>query len=190
MERNSDFNHELGVKAWTRILGGLSLAKIQSVLDCGSNLGRNIEFLKDSRLLPEAKYSALDLNNEALKRLQVRFPDTSTIHTDILDFEPTQKYDLVFTSGVLIHLDPSNVNLVFERLVESTGKYLILAEYFSRELCEIPYRGEKDLLWKMDFGKNFLKYSGWKVLSYGFLWGYEFDDCGFDDVTYWVFERN
>lgn len=28
------------------------------------------------------------------------------------------------------------------------------------------------------------------LIDYGFLWGYEFDIAGFDDITWWLFEKS
>ena len=41
----------------------------------------------------------------------------------------------------------------------------------------------------MDFGKLFLENFDVKVVDYGFLWGVEYDVAGFDDITWWLFEK-
>jgi hypothetical protein len=28
-----------------------------------------------------------------------------------------------------------------------------------------------------------------KLLDYGFLWGHLYDSAGFDDITWWLFEK-
>ena len=188
--RNSTFSHDLGVKAWKQILGAISLNEIDTVFDCGANIGRNIGFLKDVDLLSKSSFAALDLNSVALEKLIGTYPDVETKHTNILNFECDEVFDLVFTSGVLIHINPKNLEQVYENLMKLTKKYCLLIEYFNRTPVEIPYRGENGLLWKRDFGKHFLEKSGWEPISYGFLWGHEYDTAGFDDVTYWLFKRN
>jgi pseudaminic acid biosynthesis-associated methylase len=187
--RNSTFDHVLGVRAWKQILQPIQ-REIKSVLDCGANIGRNIGFLKDSSLLPEAEFAAIDLNKAALDVLATKFPDAKLYNSSLLNIDLEAKFDLVFTSGVLIHINPENLARVFDNLMTFSNRYLILIEYFNRTPVEIPYHGQSGLLWKRDFGKDFLEYSNWKVVSYGFLWGQEFDNCGFDDCNYWVFERN
>jgi pseudaminic acid biosynthesis-associated methylase len=187
--RNSTFDHVLGVRAWKQILQPIQ-REIKSVLDCGANIGRNIGFLKDSSFLPEAEFAAIDLNKAALDVLATKFPDAKLYNSSLLNIDLEAKFDLVFTSGVLIHINPENLARVFDNLMTFSNRYLILIEYFNRTPVEIPYHGQSGLLWKRDFGKDFLEYSNWKVVSYGFLWGQEFDNCGFDDCNYWVFERN
>lgn len=188
--RNLTFPQSLGVKAWKKILESVSLSEIDTVFDCGANIGRNIGFLKDSDLLSKSSFTALDLNGVALEKLIGTYPDVITKHTNILNFECDEVFDLVFTSGVLIHINPENLEQVYENLMKLTKKYCLLIEYFNRTPVEITYRGENGLLWKRDFGKHFLEKSGWEPISYGFLWGHEYDAAGFDDVTYWLFRRN
>ena len=64
-----------------------------------------------------------------------------------------------------------------------------MGEYFSRTPVSIEYQGEKDKLFKRDFGKLFIENFDVKLLDYGFLWGHIYDVAGFDDVTWWLFEK-
>jgi hypothetical protein len=53
----------------------------------------------------------------------------------------------------------------------------------------LDYQGEKDKLFKRDFGKLVVENFSVKLLDYGFLWGHIYDSAGFDDITWWVFEK-
>ena len=53
----------------------------------------------------------------------------------------------------------------------------------------LPYQGEENKLFKSDFGKLFIENFPVKLVNYGFLWGHLYDNAGFDDITYWVFEK-
>jgi hypothetical protein len=53
----------------------------------------------------------------------------------------------------------------------------------------LEYQGEKDKLFKRDFGRYLMEHFDVKLLDYGFLWGHEYDHSGFDDITYWLFEK-
>jgi hypothetical protein len=53
----------------------------------------------------------------------------------------------------------------------------------------IEYRGELDMLFKRDFGKLFIENFDCEIVDYGFLWGHQFDNAGFDDITYWLFRK-
>ena len=45
---NSTFDMDLGISAWKRILHRVNTLEINSYLDCGANIGRNIGFLKET----------------------------------------------------------------------------------------------------------------------------------------------
>jgi hypothetical protein len=45
-------------------------------------------------------------------------------------------------------------------------------------------------LLKPDIEKLFMENFDCKVIDYDFLWGQEFDVAGFDDTTYWLFEKS
>ena len=68
-------------------------------------------------------------------------------------------------------------------------KYVLIAEYFNRTPVTIEYKGESRKLFKSDFGRLFAERFPVEVVDYGFLWGYVYDRAGFDDVTWWLFER-
>jgi hypothetical protein len=48
---------------------------------------------------------------------------------------------------------------------------------------------QKNRLFKRDFGKLFLENFSAELIDYGFLWGHIYDDAGFDDITWWLFEK-
>jgi hypothetical protein len=71
-----------------------------------------------------------------------------------------------------------------------SAKYIIIGEYFNRTPISIEYHGEQEKLFKRDWGKFVVENFDVTVIDYGFLWGHEFDEAGFDDITYWVFAKN
>lgn len=61
-------------------------------------------------------------------------------------------FDLVFTSGVLIHISPEDVAVVMHEMVRCSSRWIWGLEYFTDEgYVEIPYHGESRMLWKTDF---------------------------------------
>ena len=54
----------------------------------------------------------------------------------------------------------------------------------------IEYQGEQNKLFKRDFGKLFIENFNVQLVDYGFLWGHIYDSAGFDDITWWLFEKN
>ena len=66
---------------------------------------------------------------------------------------------------------------------------ILIGEYFSRTPQMIEYQGQSDRLFKRDFGKLFIDNFNVQLVDYGFLWGHLYDSAGFDDITWWLFEK-
>jgi pseudaminic acid biosynthesis-associated methylase len=185
---NSFFDEKLGLQAWEIILSKIDKSDMSSYLDCGSNIGRNISFLK--KVLPEATSNIVELAKAPFDKCMSDFHITESFLGPLKDAKFNSKFDLVFTSGVLIHVNPDDLLDSMSRMFEASSKYILIIEYFNRTPVMINYRGEDDRLFKRDFGKLFLENFDCEVLDYGFLWGHVFDNAGFDDVTYWLFEKS
>lgn len=187
IKKNSDFNHKLGSEAWNKMLkethGGVA-----NYLECGCNIGRNIEQIK--RVLPDAKPSIIEISEPAFRFVTAHHNFVGAYNGPILDSEFEQKsFDLVFTMGVLIHINPDQLLDHMEKMFGYSKKYILIGEYFNRTPMTIEYQGEKDKLYKRDFGKFFIENFEVKLLDYGFLWGHIYDSAGFDDITWWLFEK-
>jgi len=188
IKKNSDFNHVLLLEGWNKILKSIDAP--QTILECGANIGRNIEAL--NQIFPQAEKTAIEISVDAAAILNEKFENLNVINASILDSELTANhYDLTFTMGVLIHIHPKNLLENLEKIVASSKRYIVVGEYFNRTPVSLSYKGEDDKLFKRDFGKFVLEHFGDKLtlVDYGFLWGHIYDDGGFDDITWWVFEK-
>tara|TARA_Y100000748_G_C15334628_1_gene425491 strand:- start:61 stop:687 length:627 start_codon:yes stop_codon:yes gene_type:complete len=187
IKNNEVFNHELGVQAWAIILNKVQ-RNISSILECGCNIGRNIEQL--NRLIPESKKSVIEISEPAFNFVTQKYDLFNAFHGSIIDskFEE-ESFDLVFTLGVLIHINPDQLLMNMKKMYEYSSKYILIGEYFNRTPISIEYHGEQERLFKRDFGKLFVKSFDCKLIDYGFLWGHIYDSAGFDDITWWLFEK-
>jgi hypothetical protein len=66
---------------------------------------------------------------------------------------PDATFDLVFTSGVLIHISPDHIGTILGEVHRCARTFVWGWEYFAEEYTQVNYRGEEDLLWKTDFAK-------------------------------------
>ena len=187
LESNDEFDTELGVKAWGQMLKGINKSELSSILECGSNIGRNLKLL--SVLIPDSEINIIELSPEALDIAKKRFKINEYFQGSIKDSEFESSFDLVFTSGVLIHVNPDDLLSSMEKIYNHSKKYILIAEYFNRTPVEIEYRGQRNKLFKRDFGKLFYENFNCNLLDVGFLWGHLYDSAGFDDLTYWLFEK-
>ena len=90
---------------------------------------------------------------------------------------------------MLIHIHPDDIEANMKKMFNYSRRYILIAEYFNRTPVMIEYRGEKDKLFKQDFGKFFIERFNVSLIDYGFLWGHLYDQAGFDDITWWLFEK-
>jgi pseudaminic acid biosynthesis-associated methylase len=184
--KNDEFDLTNGIKCWAQMLQRVET--IESILECGCNVGRNINFLNHVR--PEASKSIIEISADAYDISTSRYKLENSFNGTIVNssFSPGQ-FDLVFTIGVLIHIHPDHLLGNMRKMYEYSSRYILIGEYFNRTPVSLEYQGEHDKLFKCDFGKIFMENFGVKLVDYGFLWGHLYDNAGFDDVTYWVFEK-
>lgn len=188
IQKNSNFNRDLLIQGWREILKNVSAPN--NILECGANVGRNIEAL--NHIYPEAEKTAIELSSDASKILRNRYKDLNVINSSILESEITNNsFNLSFTMGVLIHIHPNDLKKNLEKVILSSNRYVVIGEYFNRTPVSLTYQGEEEKLFKRDFGKFALENFSDKIKlrDYGFLWGHLYDEGGFDDITWWVFDR-
>jgi pseudaminic acid biosynthesis-associated methylase len=185
--KNSVFNNELGSEGWSLMLSKASLT-LKTYLEVGCNIGRNIDQL--ARFDADLKGSAVEISRPALDYVCSRHDLLHACCAPVQDANlPSNAFELVFTCGVLIHIPPKDLLLVMGKMYEWSAKYVLIGEYFNRTPVALDYQGRQDMLFKRDFGKLFIESFPVKLVDYGFLWGKIYDDAGFDDITWWLFEK-
>jgi pseudaminic acid biosynthesis-associated methylase len=187
ISKNSQFDQSKGCDAWRKMLAAAS--DIGSVLECGSNIGRNIGFLED--VLPtNVEKSIIEVSPQAFDFVTSKYKLASCFHGSIADSSLDTTFDLVFTMGVLIHIHPDELLTNMKKMFDYSHKYVLLGEYFSRVPDTSVYQGQPNKLFKQDFGKLFVQNFSVSLVDYGFLWGYLYDEAGFDDITWWLFKKD
>ena len=189
IEKNSSFDLHNGFEAWEKMLVSCERkADIRTTLECGSNIGRNIMSL--NHVLPDARKSIIELSEDAYQIVVDKYNLDRTFNGAIVDapFEQAS-FDLVYVMGVLIHIHPDDVVSNMRKMYDLSSKYILIGEYFNRTPVTIEYQGELNKLFKSDFGKTFIQNFDVELVDYGFLWGFIYDKSGFDDTTWWLFEK-
>ncbi len=188
IKKNSQFDNTLGIEAWRKMLSNVK-DQVRNYLECGSNIGRNIGQL--SILIPSAKPSIIEISEPAFNYASVQYNLEYAFKGAILEssFE-IDSFDLVFTIGVLIHINPDQLLANMEKMYRYSRRFVLFGEYFNRTPTSIVYQGETNKLFKRDFGKLFINSFDVKLVDYGFLWGHLYDAAGFDDITWWLFEKS
>ncbi|MCX6780468.1 MAG: pseudaminic acid biosynthesis-associated methylase, partial [Candidatus Magasanikbacteria bacterium] len=111
--------------------------------------------------------------------------------SSILDLNPEKhgQYDFIFTKGVLIHINPDELNKVYDTMYKLSKEYICVAEYYNPSPVSVEYRGEKNKLFKRDFAGEMLdKYSDLKLVDYGFKYRKD-DNFPQDDITWFLLKK-
>jgi pseudaminic acid biosynthesis-associated methylase len=187
IRKNHEFDHDLGSEAWKKMLVNTH-GEINTFLECGCNIGRNIEQI--NRILPNAQPSIIEISEPAFRFVCSRYSFVHAFNGAILESPfDNDSFDLVFTMGVLIHINPEQLLAHMEKIFQYSSKYILMGEYFNRTPVSIEYQGKRDQLFKRDFGKLFIENFEVNLIDYGFLWGHIYDSAGFGDITWWLFEK-
>ena len=131
------------------------LSKDAKILEVGCNRGIQMQMLKK---MGYSDLTGIEINENAIALAR---EDKNLCIMESSAFDIPFKddfFDLVFTSGVLIHIAPENLEKAIREIIRVSKRYIFGVEYYSDHCEEIEYRGNKNKLWKNNFPKLFLKY--------------------------------
>jgi pseudaminic acid biosynthesis-associated methylase len=156
-----------------------------SALEVGCNVGANLRWL--AACLPAGGVYGVDVNAAALREVRRTLPDVNAVLAPGRELPFRDRwFDLTCTVGVLIHQPEATLPLVMSEVVRCSARYVLCAEYFAEKAVEVSYRGQSGALFKRDYGGLYQElFPGLRLRKRGFLG----KDQGWDDVTYWVFEK-
>ena len=163
-----------------------SADKIDSVIEFGANIGLNLNALKI--LYPNQEQFAIEINKKAADHLKAFLGDENVFNGSIFDFEPTEKATLALIKGVLIHINPEMLPVVYDKLYRASKRYIMVCEYYNPTPVTIEYRGHNDKLYKRDFAGEILdRFNDLRLVDYGFA--YRRDTFPQDDATWFLLEK-
>lgn len=161
--------------------------KISSCLEFGANIGMNLKALK--LLYPGMELKGVEINSDAARLLGGLIGEKNVHLGSMFDYQITSKVDLSLIKGVLIHINPDMLNVVYEKLYQASSRFILVCEYYNPSPVAISYRGHADRLFKRDFaGEMLSKYSDLHLVDYGFVYR---RDPAFpqDDITWFLMEK-
>lgn len=128
---------------------------IQQALEVGCNVGNQLQALQTIGIQQlyglELQWFAVEKAKELTKGINII--QGSAFELPFKD----QYFDLVYTSGVLIHISPEHINHIIDEMYRVSNRYIWGFEYYADEYTEISYRGEQEKMWKGDFMKLFMQ---------------------------------
>ena len=151
---------------------------VRSVLEIGCGMGTNLRWAQAETIM------GMDVNADAV-RIANTIPGVVVAEQSIFDYGfIAARFDLVFTCGVLIHIERAKLDEAIGEMARLSQKYVMAMEYESRKEQAIPYHGEAAALWKRPYRALISRRLG-KHIAGGFLG----PDQGFDRVTWSLWQK-
>lgn len=144
------------------------LDRNMNVLEVGSNIGNELQLLQNMGF---RNLYGIELQSYAVELSKSRTKGINIIQGSAFDIPFRDGFfDLIFTSGVLIHIAPKNIIEVLDEMYRCTRRFIWGMEYYSKEYAEVVYRGHDNLLWKTDFPQLFLdRFKGLRLVKEKFF---------------------
>jgi len=125
------------------------------ILEVGCNVGNQLLLLQG---MGYKNLSGIEIQSYAVPLAQKRVPGASIIQGSALEIPfPDRSFDLVFTSGLLIHIAPTDLPKVLSEIHRVTKTWILGCEYYAPSSTEVNYRGHEALLWKDNFAQRYLQ---------------------------------
>jgi pseudaminic acid biosynthesis-associated methylase len=177
IERNR-FEWQKRARFWNRVIP----QDVKTILEAGCNIGNNLKAIRATRQISAV---GVDVNQKAIDwAAQFCFEVHNVPGADIAQRFGPASFDLVFTSGVLIHIAPEDLDQVMAAIVETSKRYVLAVEYADEVETAVTYRGFDDKLWRRPFGQLYQS-MGMTLLDSGPAG----TEDGFDECTWWLLEK-
>lgn len=156
----------------------------RSLMEIGANVGMNIDALRS--LIPDLQISAIEINEDAVGLLRKK--NVNVYSGSVTSIECNEKFDIVLSKGVLIHISPDLIQDTYERIYSLSRQWILIAEYYNPIPVAINYRGYENKLFKRDFAGELLdKFSDLELCDYGFA--YHRDKFAQDDISWFLLRK-
>jgi len=160
--------------------------KIESVVELGCNIGLNLKALE--MINSNFSLAGYEINKKAIskaKKLKVGKIFEQSVITQVIS---PVKYDLSFTCGLLIHIDPNELGIAYDNLYNLSKKYILISESYNPIPIMVNYRGNVGKYFKRDFAGELIDRFDLKIIDYGFF--YHRDNYfSFGDTNWFLLEK-
>jgi|SRR5579862_5598302 len=135
-----------------------NLPRDARILEVGCNEGNQLCALREMGF---HQLYGIEVQEYALRRARNRLDNGRLALATAFEIPfPDGFFDLVFTSGVLIHIAPPDLPKALGEIHRCAGAYIWGLEYYSPQPMEVNYRGHQSLLWKADYAGLYLELFG------------------------------
>ena len=124
------------------------------ILEVGCNEGNQLCVLQEMGF---RHLYGIEIQDYALRKARTRLGNARLALASAFEIPyPDGFFDVVFTSGVLIHIAPADLPKALREIHRCAGGFIWGFEYYSPQPVEVRYRGHQSLLWKADYARLYL----------------------------------
>jgi pseudaminic acid biosynthesis-associated methylase len=135
-----------------RFLAGIP--RSARILEVGCNEGNQLCALREMGF---QHLYGIEIQDYALRKARARLDGAQLALATAFEIPyPDGFFDVVFTSGVLIHIAPPDLPRALREIHRCAGSFIWGFEYYSQQATEVRYRGHQSLLWKADYARLYL----------------------------------
>jgi len=168
-----------GIKNRSRLFGNIfecmekeCKAFPASVIEVGAGVGDNLRAI--DMIYDRSKTAVKLMGCEPNAKARAILKDVAAVMPGDLGSLPyaDNGADLVFTSGVLIHVPPDDIAKALEEIHRVSKRWILSIEYFNPSPDEVVYRSHQTgMLWRRDWGNAWLSaFPMLKPIGCGFAW--------------------
>lgn len=125
------------------------------ILEIGCGVGVQLALLQQ---IGFKNLYGIEINREAIELSKKYRKNIDIIQGSVLDLPfKDNSFDLIFTSGLLMHIVPKEVKKAMKEIYRCSKRYIWGFDYYAKKLTPISYRGSNKMVWKADYPKMYLK---------------------------------
>jgi len=127
------------------------IPKTARILEVGANAGAQLKLLHQMGF--ENLYG-IDIREDSTSVT----PGVTILESSVFDIPfKDECFDLVFTSGLLIHIHPRDITNAIREIYRCTKEYIWGLEAYAEDWEHVTYRGQRNLMWKTDYAELYLE---------------------------------
>ena len=161
-------------------------AGVITIAEFGCNIGLNLQAL--NRINKTYQMRGYEINQQAASVATDLNIAEIVNDTIVNQLDDSRRFDLTFTKGVLIHINPDKLAAVYDNLYRLSSRYILVCEYYNPSPVSISYRGNDDRLFKRDFAGEMIDRFNLKLIDYGFNYKRDMYHTN-DDTTWFLMEK-
>lgn len=129
---------------------------IHNILEVGCNSADQLQYLQTQGY---KNLYGIEIQEYAFERAKQLTRNISLLIGSAFDLPFRDKYfDMVYTSGVLIHIHPDDMKKVMSEIYRTSKKYIWGFESFAENFDKRDYRGNDNRFWRGDYAKKYIEF--------------------------------